>query len=148
MERIDTDRIRSDLQQEAVQIAGRLADWLEWARTEGVDRLPEREELQRRLAEESEQLLERASAWAQTLPATLATRLGYEQPRRRRARTFFGILFAVGAGAALMYLFDPEKGAERRARLMGKAKEVVPAGSDGQSSNPTNASHSTPEYQG
>lgn len=144
MQQMDTERIKQDLREEAVQIAGRVADLMEKARAEGLERLPERDELQQRLTEESEELYQKASAWAQTLGGALAERLGYVRPEKRRARTFFGILLAVGLGAALMYLFDPEKGAERRARLMGKAQEVVPSQADGKKDN---ASLSTPQYQ-
>ncbi|HVU13403.1 MAG TPA: YtxH domain-containing protein [Phototrophicaceae bacterium] len=34
------------------------------------------------------------------------------------------LLFAVGVGAALMYLFDPERGEQRRAVLMGDVRKV------------------------
>ncbi len=38
--------------------------------------------------------------------------------------SLMAVLFAVGVGAALMYLFDPERGTQRRAVLMGDVRKV------------------------
>lgn len=65
--------------------------------------------LQSELQEKQEQLLARLEA------------LGQDKKRGRGGRFWFGILLGGTLGAAAFYLFDPEKGEERRQGLLGAA---------------------------